>query len=48
MQRADLLEKGQEGVDLGIPMADSYWCLAETNTIMWSNYPSIKNLKKLI
>ena len=24
----------QEGGDIGIPMADSCWCLAETNTIL--------------
>ena len=24
-------------------MADSCWCMAETNTILYSNYPSIKN-----
>ena len=45
-------ELQQEG-DIGIPMytADSCWCLAETNTILQSNYPSIKNKlknKKLI
>ena len=32
----------QVGGDLGKPMADSRWCMAETNTILWSNYPSIK------
>ena len=26
-----------------IPMADSCGCLAETNTILYSNYSSIKN-----
>ena len=29
--------------DMGKPMADSCWCLVETNTILKSNYPSIKN-----
>ena len=33
----------QEGGDMGMPMADSCWCLAETNPILWSNYPSVKN-----
>ena len=32
----------QKGVDICTPMADSCWCLAETNTILESNYPSIK------
>ena len=29
-------------------MADSCWCMAETNTILYSNYPPIKNFKKEI
>ena len=29
---------------MGKPMADACWCLVETNTILWSNYPSFKNL----
>ena len=33
----------QEGGDICIPMADSYWRMAETITILWSNYPPIKN-----
>ena len=33
----------QEGRDIGIPMPDSCWCLAETNTILLTNYLSIKN-----
>ena len=24
-------------------MADSCWCMAQTNTALWSNYPPIKN-----
>ena len=24
----------QEGGDIGIPVADSYWCMAETNAIL--------------
>ena len=28
--------------DMGKPMADACWCLVETNTILWSNYPSFK------
>ena len=32
----------QEGADMGVPMADSYWCLTENNKILWSKYPSIK------
>ena len=35
--------KGQEGGDICIAMADSWWCMVETNTILQSNYPSIKN-----
>ena len=27
-------------------MADSCWYLAENNKILWSNYPSVKELKK--
>ena len=33
----------QEGGDIYIPMADSYPCMAETNIILKSNYPPIKN-----
>ena len=33
----------QEGGDICIPTADSYWCMAETSTILESKYPSIKN-----
>ena len=32
----------QEGGDMGIPMADSCWCVTENHKILWSNYPSIK------
>ena len=32
-----------EGGDMGIPMADSCWCLTEHNKIPESNYPSCKN-----
>ena len=32
----------QEGEDGCIPMADSFWCLAETNTILQSIYPLTK------
>ena len=39
----------QEGGDVYILMADSYWCMAETNTTLESNYPPIENkLKKEI
>ena len=38
----DRSEVPEEG-DIRIPMADSFWCVAETNTILGSNYPSIKN-----
>ena len=37
----------QEGRDTCIPMADSYWCMAETNTTLKRNYPSTKNKLKL-
>ena len=30
-----------------IPMADSYWCMVETNTTLKRDYPSIKNKLKL-
>ena len=33
----------QQGGDICIPMADSCWCMAETITILQSNYPPIKN-----
>ena len=32
-----------KGGDTCLPMADSCWCTAETNTALWSNYPLIKN-----
>ena len=32
----------QEGGDIGIPMADSCWCMAETKRVLYSNYPPIK------
>ena len=35
--------EAQEGRDLRIPMAYSCWCFGETNTILESNYPLIKN-----
>ena len=31
----------QEGGDIGMPMSDSCRCMAETNTILESNYPPI-------
>ena len=30
-----------KGGNVRIPMADSNWCTAETNTIVQSNYPPI-------
>ena len=33
----------QEGGDICVPMADSCWYMAETNMILQSNYPPIKN-----
>ena len=33
----------QVGGDMGKPMTESCWCLVETNRILYSNYPSIKN-----
>ena len=33
----------QVGGNMGEPMTDSCWCLVETNTILYNNYPSIKN-----
>ena len=32
----------QDGGDICIPMVDSCWCLAQINTILSSNYHSIK------
>ena len=32
----------QEGKNICILMADLRWCLAENNTILYSNYPSFK------
>ena len=39
-------ERGSRGRDICISMADSCWCMTETNTILWSNYLSIKNKLK--
>ena len=33
----------QERGDICIPMNDSCWCMAETNTMFLTKYPSIKN-----
>ena len=33
----------KEGRDICVPMPDSSWCMAKTNTILLSNYPPIKN-----
>ena len=33
--------------NLCVPMADSCWCMAETNTIFKKNYPPIKNKTEL-
>ena len=33
----------QEGGGIRIPAADSCWRMAEANTILWSNYPPIKD-----
>ena len=41
----------REGGEKCIPMADSCWCMAETHTILLSNFPPIKNkyiFKKLV
>ena len=35
--------QNQEEGDICIPMADSRWHMAEINTTLWSNYPSVKN-----
>ena len=32
-----------EGGDIYVPMADSCWCVAETNTILKSNYSPTEN-----
>ena len=37
----------QEGGDIGMPMNESCRCMAETNTILESNYPPIKKKKNL-
>ena len=36
----------QEGGNICVPMTDSCWCMAETSTILLSNYPSGKNNNK--
>ena len=44
-------EKGREvleGEDIGIHIADSIHCAAETNTTLESNYTSIKKKKGLV
>ena len=38
----------QEGGGICILMADSCYCMAESNTILFSNYPSLKNKFKNI
>ena len=38
----------QEGKDIRILMADSCFCVAETNTTLESNYPPVKNKVKKI
>ena len=35
----------QERGDMGIPVADSCWCMTENHKILWSNYPSTKKKK---
>ena len=37
------MEWTREGGDIRIPVADSRWRVAETSTILESNYPSVKN-----
>ena len=37
------LEDSGEGRDKAKLKADSCWCLAETHTILYNNYPSIKS-----
>ena len=41
-------EEVQEGGDMCMPMAESYWCMAKTITILQNNYPSIKINKKIL
>ena len=36
----------RKGIYIYIPMVDSWWCMAEINTMLWNNYPSIKNTVK--
>ena len=40
---------GQEGGDIRIPAADSCWCIAGTNAMLYSNYHSTENkwIKKI-
>ena len=38
--------EAQEGGDVCRLMADSWWCVAETNTTLESNYPPIEKKKK--
>ena len=38
--------RGEGGLRGRECMADSCWCMAETNTILWKNYPPIKNKTK--
>ena len=35
----------KEGVDTGVPMDDSCWCLIENQIILESNYPPVKKNK---
>ena len=44
-ERVEDGRKVNKGGDRSIPTADWSWCMAEVNTIMQSNYPSIKNKK---
>ena len=40
-------EEAQEGGDICILIADSHCCTAETNITLKSNYPLIKNKKRI-
>ena len=36
----------QDPEDICIPVTDSWWCMAEINTVLQNNYPPIKKKYK--
>ena len=36
----------QGGGDIGIPVTDSWWCMAKTSTVLYGKYHAIKKKKR--